>query len=123
MKILWIENQESFVRIALKQFLSEHAVTVVPSLAAARAALSINTYDLALVDYDLDDGKGTEVVSEIRSQGGTTPMIATSSHERGNALLLAAGANAVCNKMHFKYISQVINDFGPNVEDKTRTEI
>ena len=36
------------------------------------------------------------------------PIIAVSSHEAGNAALLKAGASAVCSKMEFHHIEQVI---------------
>jgi DNA-binding response OmpR family regulator len=108
MRILWVENHASFVRVTLKQFLSEHAVTVVPSIAAARSALINDLFDIVLVDYDLDDGKGSELVAEVRQRRGALPIIATSSHERGNSLLIAAGATAVCGKTEFHRIRGVI---------------
>ena len=59
-------------------------------------------------DYDLDDGKGEEFVRECRATRPRLPVIAVSSHEAGNAALVAAGASAVCSKMEFDRIQQVI---------------
>ena len=56
MNILYLENHAVFAEQVTRQFLREHRVTVVPSLAAARSALASGSFDLVLSDYDLDDG-------------------------------------------------------------------
>ena len=65
-------------------------------------------FDLILADYDLDDGKGEEFVRECRAAHPGLPIIAASSHEAGNTALVRAGASAVCSKMEFHHIEQVI---------------
>jgi CheY-like chemotaxis protein len=67
---------------------------------------------LVLSDYDLDDGKGADFVRECRSSHPHIPVIAVSAHEEGNAALVAAGACAVCGKMQFDQIQQVIRGLG-----------
>jgi DNA-binding response OmpR family regulator len=106
--ILYIENHTIFAQQVMQQFLAAHQVTVAPSLAAARRAIASGHYDLVLSDYDLDDGKGDEFVRECRTAHPGLPIIAVSSHEAGNAALLKAGASAVCSKMEFDRIQQVI---------------
>jgi CheY-like chemotaxis protein len=108
-KILFIENHAIFAQTVIKQFLSGHVVTVAPSLAAARATLESATFDLILIDYDLDDAKGDALVAELRSPGKTIPILGVSAHEAGNSALLRAGATAVCSKMHFDRIQEVID--------------
>ncbi len=108
MNILFLENHAVFAEQVTRQFLSAHCVTVVPSLRAARSACVSKRFDLVLSDYDLDDGKGTEFVRECRVLHPDIPVIAVSSHDEGNAALLAAGACAVCGKMEFDRIQQVI---------------
>lgn len=110
MNILWVENHEGFSRIAVKNFLISQTVTVVPSLAAARACLSESHYDVVILDYDLDDGKGIELVQEIISRPSRPALIAASSHLAGNQALREAGADATCSKMNFTQIEQVIAD-------------
>ena len=95
MRILYVENQAPFAVDVCRQFLSTHTVTVVPSL-------------LALVDYDLDDGKGDELIRELAQAYPQTISIGVSSHEDGNSALLRTGAAAVCSKMRFEDIQQVI---------------
>ena len=108
MRILFIENHEVFSRIVTNQFLSGHDVTINPSLAEANATMRENTFDLLLVDYDLDDGKGAEIVAQIASMNPRPKIIAVSSRDDGNAFLLAAGADAVCCKMDFDQIGSII---------------
>src|SRR6266545_5101995 len=108
MRLLWVENHAGFVRVAGRQFLAAHALTVVSSLAAAKAALATETFDAVLLDYDLDDGKGAELIAIIRLLPTVPSVIATSSHEDGNAALLAAGANAACPKGKFAAIESVL---------------
>ena len=66
---------------------------------------------MVLSDYDLDDGKGEEFVRECRATHPLLPIIAVSSHDAGNAALVAAGASAICSKMEFDRIQNVIGRF------------
>ena len=111
MNILYLENHAVFAQNVIQQFLAAHCVTVVPSLAAARSALATSSYDLVLADYDLDDGKGDIFVGECRAMHPQLPIIAVSSHDAGNAALARAGASAVCSKMEFDRIEQVMQTF------------
>jgi DNA-binding NarL/FixJ family response regulator len=106
--ILYLENHAIFAQQVTRQFLREHRVTVLPSLAAARAALASGGFDLVLSDYDLEDGKGETFVRECRITHPALPIVAVSAHEAGNAALVAAGASAVCGKMEFDRIAEVI---------------
>ena len=113
MKILYLENHAIFAQQVIQQFLADHQVTVAPSLTAARAALSNNKFDLVLSDFDLDDGKGDTFVRECRALRPELPIIAVSSHDAGNAALMTAGASAICSKMEFNRIQQVIESLKP----------
>jgi len=108
MKILPVENHAIFAEQVCRQFLSGHQVHVVPSLAAARQALAEGNYELMIVDYDLDDGKGDELVRTCRGLRPDLKIIAGSAHETGNAALLKAGASAACGKMEFDQIQMAI---------------
>jgi DNA-binding response OmpR family regulator len=96
----------------MQQFLSAHAVRVVPTLAASLDALGAGDYDLLIVDYDLDDGKGDELVRSCRVLYPKLKIIAGSAHQAGNTALLQAGASAVCGKMEFDKIQSVIDQLG-----------
>lgn len=108
LRLLWVENHAVFVRVVRRQFLAGHDLTVVPSVVEALALLATQRYDVVLVDYDLDDGKGTSVVEWINTQAKRPAVVAVSAHAEGNAALLAAGADAACPKTMFAGIVPVL---------------
>jgi DNA-binding response OmpR family regulator len=108
LRILFVENHPVFAKTVITQFLPEHQIIIAPSLTAARLALEQNQFDLLLVDYDLDDGKGDELVEEIRGSRSELKVIGVSAHAEGNSALLEAGADAVCGKMDFDHIDDII---------------
>ena len=108
MRLLWVENHAVFARVAGRQFLAGHELTVVPSAAAAKAALAAHSFDAVLVDFDLDDGKGAALIEFVRQLPVRPAVVAASAHEDGNAALLAAGADAVCPKARFAEIEAVL---------------
>jgi atypical dual specificity phosphatase len=109
MRILYVENHAVFAGNVISQFLSGHSVTVAPSLTGARRALDNGSFDILLVDYDLDDGKGDALVRELYASSKPMLAIGVSSHDEGNAALLRAGVVAVCSKMHFDRIQSIID--------------
>jgi DNA-binding NtrC family response regulator len=108
MKILYVENHLVFATQVASRFLSTHAETIVPSLSEARRILSVEKFGLVLVDYDLDDGKGAELVSEIQKLFPTLPTIGVSSHQEGNQAKLKEGTKAICAKMDMDRIETII---------------
>ena len=111
MKLLMLENHPHFANAVIKEFLHEHDVMVIPTVSDAKTIITEKSFDLILSDFDLDDGKGDEFVSYIRSIEINTPVIAISSHEVGNNKLIAVGANVICSKMKFKEILAIISSF------------
>jgi len=107
-RLLWVENHPVFVRVAGRQFLSAHDVTVVGSLADARRALAGQPFDAVLLDYDLDDGKGPGLMDCLRALDDRPAVVAVSAHEAGNQALTQAGADAVCGKSRFAEIEAVL---------------
>ena len=108
MKILMVENNARFARTVYDLFLSDHDVTIAPTLREATQQLQNTTFDAILVDFDLDDGKGDALIAAIRASTPHQPIVAMSSHDRGNRRLLDAGANAACPKTQFKNITAVL---------------
>jgi O-acetyl-ADP-ribose deacetylase (regulator of RNase III)/CheY-like chemotaxis protein len=108
LRILYVENHAVFAANVINQFLARHTVTMASSLADARQSLKSSSFDLLLVDYDLDDGKGDTLLKELHASSKVIPAIAVSSHDEGNTALLRAGAVAVCSKMQFDRIQSVI---------------
>ena len=107
MNLLWVENHPAFTKYA-RSFLARYIITVVPSLAEAREALKRDRFDVVLVDFDLDDGKGSELVRELAPAEGRPFIVAVSAHADGNAALMAAGADAACGKLEFAGIAALL---------------
>ena len=110
MRILSVENHPEFTSAVTSSFLADHEVVVVPTVAGARAVLRASRFDVVLVDYDLDDGKGDELVRWVRMSARGTKVIAVSARDDGNQALVRAGADTVCAKLSFSRIGAVILD-------------
>ena len=108
MRILFIENHSIFAQTVVEQFLRGHTVVVVPSVLEALDVFRLSTYDVALIDYDLDDCKGDVFVRRVRESGSRIPIIAISAREEGNDALLRAGADGVCHKGAFRAIAAIL---------------
>ncbi len=108
MRILYVEDHARFRDIVIRQFLAAHEVIVAPTLHEARRLLAAEHFDAVLLDHDLPDGKGTELLEDIRQQGLDRRVIAVSSFDDKNAGLLAAGAVAAVSKLKFAGIEEVL---------------
>lgn len=60
MIILFVENHRPFATTGIDQCLRDHAVFLATTVAEAKVAIH-ERFDIALVDYDLPDGKVTRV--------------------------------------------------------------
>jgi DNA-binding response OmpR family regulator len=107
-RILFLENHEVFAKTVSEAFLARHVVDIIPSVTSALAAACDRPYDVALVDYDLEDEKGDEFVRRIRARGSTLAVVGVSARDEGNDALLSAGADLVCRKSDFANIGGVV---------------
>ena len=114
MRLLLVENHRVFAETVATTFLAAHHVVIVPSIREAMIVLSRDRFDVALVDYDLDDGKGDELVRWARASAKHVRLVAVSAHHDGNAALVIAGADAVCRKAEFSQIAQVLQRVRPD---------
>lgn len=108
MRILFVEDNLEFARTVTAQFLGEHAVTFAADVAEAKVQLAGDAFDVLLVDHDLPDGIGTEVIRHARSLGIDADVIAVSALDGNNEALEAAGARASCSKGSFEAIGAVL---------------
>ena len=108
-KVLLIENHQVFARTVVDLFLKNHSVTVVPTVMEALDTHRAAVFDVVLLDYDLDDFKGDVFLKRVRARGDTIPVVAISAKPDGNAALLAAGANTVCQKADFHAIAKILD--------------
>jgi DNA-binding response OmpR family regulator len=108
-RILYVEDQRTFAEVVAAQFLASHLVVFAETIAAARAALAGEPmFDAVLVDYDLPDGKGTEVIRHLRGSCFPGVLIGVSAKEDGNAELRASGAHAVRRKAQLQGIGSLL---------------
>ena len=121
MRILYVENHAVFAATVTRKFLSNHSVTVVPSLALARKAFTDQRFDVLLVDFDLDDGKGDALAREIHDKNPHITIIGVSSHDEGNKALRLAGAKATGATASLIQRSRVT--INSNGEEQTSTAV
>jgi DNA-binding response OmpR family regulator len=109
MRILFVEDHRVFAQTVASEFLAGDEVDIAGSIAAARSALMADAaFDAVLVDYDLPDGKGTEVVRQLRAVRFPGVIIAVSARDQGNAELRAAGAHVICRKAELHRIASTL---------------
>ncbi len=113
MRILLVESHETFARVVVGAFLREHEVIVRTTVFDAQHEFDVGGFDVVLVDYDLADFKGSELVKYIRDSGYDIHIIGISARDEGNDLLLAAGASQACNKMNFDHIGEMLAKLNP----------
>jgi len=107
-KILFLVNHELFAQTVVSLFLVDHEVKVTPNIGDALELFRTGEFELALADYDLDDGKGDAFVRTVRTIAPNFPIVAVSARDEGNAALVHAGANSICHKKDFRRIGSVI---------------
>jgi DNA-binding response OmpR family regulator len=108
MRILFVENHQLFAETVVAQFLADHVVVIVPSVSAAIEAVRRTSFDVVLLDYDLDNEKGDVLLTRFRSDTCSVPVVAVSARLEGNEALVRAGAVAVCSKGDFSRIGEVL---------------
>jgi len=108
MRILLVENHRIFAATVVTDFLAAHELVAVGSVFEALDHFRTRSFDVALIDYDLDDGKGDAFVRRVRDMDSRFPIVAISAHEDGNSALLNAGADLACAKSAFRHIAQAI---------------
>ncbi|HEX2685097.1 MAG TPA: response regulator [Kofleriaceae bacterium] len=109
MRVLFVEDHRVFAETVASQFLASHHVDIMESVATARLAAAADPpYDVMLIDYDLPDGKGTEVLRHLRAARFRGRIVAVSSKDEGNQELRTAGAHAICKKPELHRIATVL---------------
>lgn len=98
LRVLFVDDQPARAFAAIEPYLQDFWTSLVFSVADAKHWISREAFAVILVDYDLDDGKGTGVVQAARACQPNALVIAVSDHELGNRALLRAGADAICRK-------------------------
>lgn len=82
MKILVVEDQQRLAEF-LQQALTEksYTVTVVGGCAAANDAIADSSYDVVILDLNLPDGDGLDLLTEWRAAGFQEPVLILSARD------------------------------------------
>lgn len=76
MRLLLVEDTRDVAEAIITSFQRRgDAVDWVESVAGARDALAVNAYDVVVLDINLPDGHGTEVLGEMRAGRRATPVL------------------------------------------------
>lgn len=78
----------------IRQAFVEVRICEASSLAQARKHISENQFDLALIDLNLPDGNGVEIISEISQQSPSTYCVVATIFDDDNYLFPALEAGA-----------------------------
>ena len=112
-----VENHAVFAETVSGEFFPDDDVTVSPSMAGGLARVAEEeTFDAVLVDFDLDDGLGTDLVQRMRAEGYQGLMVAVSAKEEGNKVLVREGADVACNKLEFGSLRGLLDSLLRRVE-------
>jgi DNA-binding response OmpR family regulator len=81
MRLLLVEDNERFAAL-LKQGLAGagFSVDVLPTAQEANTSLESGRWDVVVLDRGLPDGDGIEVLTEMRRQGNSTPVMILTAH-------------------------------------------
>src|SRR5258708_39102623 len=82
MRLLAVEDETELSEL-VKANLGRHgfAVDLAATLADAQACLKTTSYDVILLDLQLPDGDGIDLLRAVRGAGETTPVIAVTARD------------------------------------------
>ena len=95
-RILLVEDDAALARgIALALDAHERTVTAAQTAAEARRAVAAERFDLVLLDINLPDASGLDLLRDWRANGDQTPVILLTANdmEMDEVVGLEAGAN------------------------------
>ncbi len=95
MRVLLIED-DHVLGAAIRDYVlsSGHAVDWMQRLDEARLALASVPYELVLLDLSLPDGRGLDLLREIRSSGNKVPVIITTAQDQVSVRIEGLNAGA-----------------------------
>lgn len=99
--IFLLEDDETLGRgIAMALTGPEASVTCRPTLAQAREVLTEERFDLLILDINLPDGSGLDLLRQVRTEGDATPVILLTANdlELDEVTGLEAGADDYITK-------------------------
>lgn len=121
LRILLVEDEPINQKVV--QLMLDNIGCQYDSASTGEAAVELakqHVYDLILMDIQLPDINGIEVTKQLRAQGITTPIVATTAYSFEDELhgFIASGMNDVLLKpFRQEQILKLINKWGLNEEE------
>jgi two-component system cell cycle sensor histidine kinase/response regulator CckA len=87
LRILIVDDDpqaEALIEIALADAHFERVIEVVDTAAEGLRRIEDDAHDVYLIDYQLPDGNGLELIHEAKEQGGTKPFILMTGYGSGD---------------------------------------
>lgn len=82
MRLLLVEDDATLAKVLVRGLTEEgHAVDHAPTMARADEDLSVNDYDLVVLDLGLPDGDGLELCRRIRSEDRPVPILVLTARD------------------------------------------
>ena len=110
--ILHVEDEPDIVGIVQVIFQDTAVITAANTLEQARELLEKEAFDLMILDLNLPDGSGTELLPLLRNQNAHIPVVIFSVREDGEHLLRQVNATLVkshtTNEQLLRTITQLI---------------
>ncbi|MEO8242466.1 MAG: response regulator transcription factor [bacterium] len=95
MRMLLVEDTEDVAAAVAESFARRgDAVDCVDTVADAVASLAVQDYDIAILDIELPDGEGTEVLRQLRKSGRAVPVLMLTARGKVEARISALDQGA-----------------------------
>jgi len=107
-RVLFVEDNAGFRQRILRKYLYECEVVELSDGKSFIDQLQDGDYQLVLMDYELPDATGEELVRKARETGYSGGIIGVSSSEYLNRKLLQAGADVTVEKRKSYQLPMVI---------------
>lgn len=94
MRMLLVDDEQEICLLLKAILLRQGLVSMgVHSLAEARQSLKLGDYDGVFLDVNLPDGKGYELIPELKASSPNTRVIVISAMDQERASAMSAGAD------------------------------
>jgi DNA-binding response OmpR family regulator len=83
MRVLLLEDEKGLGAAVREQIAADgHAVDWLVTIGGAEEALACTSYELVLLDLQLPDGRGLDLLRNLRKRGDTTPVIIVTARDQ-----------------------------------------
>lgn len=106
--VLFVEDNDRFRDLVVRRYLNDCRVTALSSGKRFREILTKHKYHFILMDYELPDTTGEDLIRLAREAEYSGAIIGVSSSEYLNRQMLKAGADTAVSKREHFHLPQMI---------------